>query len=145
MAQEQHSALREGYEAAAGDNDAEGVEAVQADEYDAVFGDGHDLMDVDLPDDSALSAREQALLKKLNEKLAEIKFETCDYCLEEGFSMQVNRGMCAACKRDNGDPVRKWSAGNGVHPGIYYFSAVNVNSLTECRALALNIPPSSGK
>jgi hypothetical protein len=121
---------------AAGDEDAEDVEAVQADEYDAVFGGGHDLMDVDFP---ALSAREQTLLKKLNEGLADIKFETCDYCLEESFSMQVDHGMCAACKRDNGDPVRKWSAKNGVHPGIYYFSAVNVNSLTECHALALNI------
>ena len=141
MAQEQHPALADGYEAAAGDGDAEGVETVEADEYDAVFGDGHDLMDVNLPDDSALSAREQALLKKLNEKLADIKFETCDYCLEEGFNMQVDLGMCATCKRDNGDPVRKWSAENGVHPGIYCFFAINVNLLTECFISAMNIPP----
>ena len=89
-------------------------------------------MNINLPDDSALSAREQALLKQLNEKLDDIKFETCNYCFElEGFGMQVNYGMCATCKRDNGDPVRKWSAENGVHPGIYHFSIHIVNLLTK--------------
>jgi hypothetical protein len=66
-AQEQHdSSSGDGYEAAAGDNDAEGFEAVQGDEYDTIFGDGRDFMDIDLPDDSALvSARERVLLKKV--------------------------------------------------------------------------------
>jgi hypothetical protein len=141
LAQEQIAAMRNDYEDAAGDGDADGIEGVAIDEFDAEFGDGNDLMDVDLPDDSAVSARERALLKILDEKLADIKFETCDYCLEEGFSMQVNNGMCASCKRDNGDPVRKWSAENGIHPGIYHFSAFNVNLLTECLISALNIPP----
>lgn len=118
-AQEQHSALEGDYETAAGDDDTEGIEGAAIDEFDAEFGDGNDLMDIDLPDDSAVSAREKALLKKLDKKFLEIKFETCDYCLEEGFDMQVDNGMCAACKRDKEDPVRKWSAENGVHPGIY--------------------------
>ena len=131
LAQAQRLALEDGYEAAAGDDNAEGIEVIEVDEFDAIFGDGHDLMDVDLPDDSAASAREKALLKKLDEKLADIKFETCDYCLEEYFNMQINNGMCAACKQDNGDPVRKWSAENGVHPGIYHFFIFNVNLLTE--------------
>jgi hypothetical protein len=113
------AALRNNYDDAAGDDDADGVAVVAVDEFDAEFGDGNDLMIIDLPDDSAVSTREKALLKKLDEKLLEIKFETCDYCLEEGFAMAVDNGMCAACKQDKGDPVRKWSAENGVHPGIY--------------------------
>ena len=76
-------------------------EAVQGDEYDAVFGDGHDFMDVDLLDDSCSICERAGLLKKLrvNEKLDDIKFETGDYCLE-GFGMQIDHGMCATCKQD---------------------------------------------
>lgn len=53
------AALREG--------DAEGIEAADVDQFDAVFGDGADLMNLDLPDDSAVSEREAS-----------------DDCLEEG-------------------------------------------------------------
>jgi hypothetical protein len=35
--------------------DTEGVEATKIDKFDNTFGDGTDLMNVDLPDDSALS------------------------------------------------------------------------------------------
>jgi hypothetical protein len=97
--------------------DIEGVEAAEIDEFDNAFGDGTDLMNVDLPDDSALSRHEAALLENLNKKLDEVEFKTCDDCLEEGFDLSVEDGRCSSCRNDTGDPVRKWSAANKVHPG----------------------------
>jgi hypothetical protein len=99
------------------DGDVEGVEVPNVDEFDKAFGDGADLMNVDLPDDSALSQREAALLKNLNKKLDEIKYETCNDCLEDGFDLNLADGRCSRCHGDKGDPVRKWSAANKVHPG----------------------------
>ncbi|KAF9536059.1 hypothetical protein CPC08DRAFT_652285, partial [Agrocybe pediades] len=107
------------YERRAADDFAEGVAAEPVDDYDDVFGDGLDLMDVDLPDDTALSERERVLLEKFEAKLAALSYETCDICLEEGFEMHLEAGVCASCKRDKGDPVKKWSAENSVHPGKY--------------------------
>jgi hypothetical protein len=144
LAREQADALRNEYDEAANDDNADGVQAepVDVDEFDGVFGDGNDLMDIDLPDDCAVSAREQELLRVLDEKLADIKYETCNTCLEEAFDMHVKDGMCAACSRDKEDPVRKWSAENGVHPGIYCFSTSKYNIwLICCLILALDIPP----
>jgi hypothetical protein len=87
------------------------------DEFDNVFGDGTNLMNVDLPDDSALSRHEAALLENPNKQLDEIELKTCDDCLEEGFDLSVEDGRCSSCRNDTGDPVRKWSAANEVHPG----------------------------
>ncbi|EDR04581.1 uncharacterized protein LACBIDRAFT_330518 [Laccaria bicolor S238N-H82] len=106
--------------------DAEGVATTNADEFDAVFGDGADLMNLDLPDNKALTERESALLRNLKKELDKIKFETCDHCLEEGFGMNVEDGMCSSCRRDKADPVRKWSAANNVQPGLP-FSIFPVN------------------
>jgi hypothetical protein len=97
--------------------DVDGVEVAQFDEFDNVFGDGSDLMDVDLPLDSALSRGDAALLNNLNKKMDEIDFSTCDDCLEEGFDLTLVDGTCSRCRRDTGHPVRKWSAANNVHPG----------------------------
>ena len=69
------------------DGDAEGVEATEVDEFDNMFGDGTDLMNIDLPDDSALSQHEATLLENLNKKLDKIEFKTCDDCLKEGFNL----------------------------------------------------------
>lgn len=108
----------DGFQAAVGDDRADGVEGpVVVDEFDAIFGDGADFMDIDLPSDSAVSAREAALLKNLNKKIDAITFETCDVCWEEGFDLNAKDGICGACRRDTGDPVKKWSAANQVHPG----------------------------
>ena len=111
-------------EAAALQGDAEGVE-VDVDEFDAVYGDGADLMDIDLPNDSALSHREATLLANLNRKLDEIKFEACNYCLEEGFDLKVADEMCLSCRSDKGDPVRKWSRENNIQPGTTCFRLTN--------------------
>jgi len=89
------------FEAAAlQDGDAEGVEVPDVDEFDEAFGDGADLMNVDLPDDSALSQREAA-----------------NDCLEDGFDLNLADGRCSRCRDDKGDPVGRWSAANKVHPG----------------------------
>lgn len=85
------------------DGDVEGVEVPNVDEFDKAFGDGADLMNVDLPDDSALSQREAA-----------------NDCLEDGFDLNLADGRCSRCHGDKGDPVRKWSAANKVHPGNLY-------------------------
>jgi hypothetical protein len=47
LAELQAAPLRNEYEAAAGEDDANGVEAAGVDEFDVAFGDRADLMDVD--------------------------------------------------------------------------------------------------
>jgi len=112
-AEEQAAAARNGYEAATGDDDADGVETVDVDAFDHIFGDGADLMNVDLPTNFAVSAREEAQSKNLNEKLDAIEFETRDSCWEEGFDLDVKDGICGACRHDK-DPVK-----NGPRPIKY--------------------------
>jgi hypothetical protein len=109
--------LRLGAEQTLHVGDAEGVQGAEIEGFDDVFGDGTDLMNVDLPDDSALSQQEAALLTKLNKTLDEIEYKSCDDCLEEGFDLSLNGTACSRCCHDTGDPVRKWSAVNNVHPG----------------------------
>lgn len=94
----------------------DGIETAAGDEFDDVFGDGSDLMDIDLPTDSALDAREAKLLQDLNEKLAAVQYEACNNCWEEGFDLHVVDGSCSSCRNDKGEPVKKWSAANRVHP-----------------------------
>jgi hypothetical protein len=120
MAEEQQFSLADSFEAAVGDDAADGVDSTPADEFDNAFGNGADLMDVDLLTDSAVSAREATLLNSLNEKLDAINFETCDSCWEEGFDLNVKDRMCGTCRRDK-DPVKKWSEANAVHPGTYSY------------------------
>jgi hypothetical protein len=122
------------------ENTPDGVSIEPPDEFDAVFGDGNDLMNIDLPSDSALSDREATLMARLNEELAAIKYESCDYCLEDAFGLNVVDGMCASCRRDPGDPVRKWSAENGVHPGIYLSLSDNRRHAELNFLLATGVP-----
>ncbi|EDR02224.1 uncharacterized protein LACBIDRAFT_309848 [Laccaria bicolor S238N-H82] len=101
-----------------GDDGAEGVHIEEVDEFDEVFGNGADFMDIHLPGDPALSARETVLLKKLDEKLNAITFQLCDCCLEEGFDLNVVDGTCSRCRNNKGDPVKKWSSENKVNPAL---------------------------
>ncbi|KAF8075817.1 hypothetical protein FPV67DRAFT_1391300, partial [Lyophyllum atratum] len=102
-----------------GDDDAEGREAEAIDEFDGIFGNGADLMDIDLPDDAAIPDRENRLLQTFSEKLAELNFETCDVCFEEGFTLKLQDGICHRCREDKADPVRKWSTENKVNPAVH--------------------------
>jgi hypothetical protein len=137
---DQDIALENDFHNAAAENAPEGVSVEPPDEFDVVFGDGNDLMNIDLPSDSALSDKEATLMATLNEKLAAIKYESCDYCLEDAFGLNVVDGMCASCRQDTGGPVRKWSAENGVHPGIYPFPS-NKRLLAELSfLLATDVP-----
>jgi hypothetical protein len=94
----------------------EAVEAAEADEFDDGFSDGPDLMEVDLPNDCAVTQREAILLRYLNQKLDAIEYTACDDCLEEGFDLCLADGRCSRCRADSSDPVRKWSPENKVHP-----------------------------
>lgn len=117
IVERQQIGLPDAFEAAIGDDAAEGIDTMAIDEFDATFGDGADLMDVDLPADSAVSAREATLLQNLNEKLGAIKFDSCDSCWEEGFDLDAKDGMCGTCHCDNDPVLKKWSEANAVHPG----------------------------
>jgi hypothetical protein len=121
--------------------DIGGVEATEIDEFDNAFGDGTDLMNVDLPDDSALSRHEAALLENLNKKLDEVEFKTCDDCLEEGFDLSVEDGRCSSCRNDTGEPVQKWSAANKVHPGTTFTDPLSqsVSQFLKQRSMYLHV------
>ena len=80
--------------------------------------DRSDNIDVDLPDDAFLSERESNLLLNLNRKIDSVTYESCDICVEDGFNLSVVGGQCSRCRSDRGEPVRKWSAENNVHPGM---------------------------
>lgn len=100
-----------------GDDHAEGFEAAAMDEYNEIFGDSQDLMDVDLPEDSALTDCEGKLLQTMNEKLDALRIEMCTTCIEEAFNMNLQAGICLWCRNDKGEPVKKWSNENNVNPG----------------------------
>jgi hypothetical protein len=91
-----------------------------------------DMMDVDLPDDAALSGRELALLQNLNQKIEGIQFESCNVCLEDGFNLSLSEGCCSRCRRDSADPVLKWSAANKVHPGECFLTLRFYGLLLRC-------------
>jgi hypothetical protein len=80
--------------------------------------DPSDNIDVDLPDDAFLSERESNLLLNLNRKIDNVTYESCDVCVEDGFNLSVVGGQCSRCGSDRGEPVRKWSAENNIHPGM---------------------------
>lgn len=62
-------------ENAAGD---EGIETIDADEYfDNIYGDGNDLMDIDVPQEQALNANEASLLSTFRAELDKLLLENC--------------------------------------------------------------------
>lgn len=95
-------------------------------------------MDIDQPTDSALDAREARLLQSLNEKLAAIRYDSCDCCWEEGFDLHVVDGECSSCRRDKGDLVKKWSAANYTHPCKSQYEVLggahSTCSIFQCRS-----------
>ncbi|KIY47505.1 hypothetical protein FISHEDRAFT_20904, partial [Fistulina hepatica ATCC 64428] len=106
------------------DGAPDGVEIHEVDEFDAFFGDGSDLMDIDLPQDSALSRDEAECLRKFDDALRALSYDTCVCCHEIGFDMDIIDEVCGRCRKDvpgnddnNDEPhVRKWSDRNNVNP-----------------------------
>ncbi|KAF7307266.1 ATP-dependent DNA helicase [Mycena indigotica] len=115
-----------------GDDGAEGVAQNQpVDEYDEFFGDGSDMMDIDLPEDSAISAREAAAIAKMNAELAQLEIGRCSGCREEGFDVQLKTAMlCKRCDADHGE-VKKWSTDNNTNPGPIPPELQNLTDLEE--------------
>ncbi|KAJ7606208.1 hypothetical protein FB45DRAFT_711770, partial [Roridomyces roridus] len=98
-------------------DEGEGAEQQPVDEYDAVFGDSADLLDVHLPEDSALSPREAAAIRTVNEKLADLTIGHCAGCREEGFDVKMKTPtLCTRCSGDTANDVRKWSDENNTNP-----------------------------
>ncbi|KAJ7221598.1 hypothetical protein GGX14DRAFT_353770, partial [Mycena pura] len=94
----------------------EADEGVQTDEYDAFFGDGSDLPEVDLPGDSALSPVETECLQNFHAALDAVEIASCGCCREAGFNIQLkSSGMCSRCHADTRD-IKLWSDENNVNP-----------------------------
>ncbi|KAJ7223411.1 hypothetical protein GGX14DRAFT_387730 [Mycena pura] len=111
-------------EGARGDDEAEGVAGNQAvDEYDEFFGDGWEMMDVDLPEDSAISGREAAAIAKMNAELAGLFIGKCSGCREEGFDKLKTATLCKRCDADGGE-VRKWSDENNTNPSACFLESL---------------------
>ncbi|KAF7300847.1 hypothetical protein MKEN_01310700 [Mycena kentingensis (nom. inval.)] len=86
------------------------------DEFDHYFGSGAEFMELDLPEDCALSAREAAAIAKMNTELDALSIGHCVGCREEGFDVKLKTAtLCRRCDSDNGD-VRKWSDENNTNP-----------------------------
>ncbi|KAJ7129857.1 hypothetical protein C8R43DRAFT_847231, partial [Mycena crocata] len=98
------------------DDEDGGVDTSAPDEYDTVFGDGADLANVDLPEDSALTDIEAQCISNFEAVLNAIKIETCSCCQEEGFHVKLKpSGMCSRCETDKRD-IKMWSDQNNVNP-----------------------------
>ncbi|KAH7874021.1 uncharacterized protein C8R40DRAFT_1028588, partial [Lentinula edodes] len=69
------------------------------------------------PNDPALRPPEKDLVNNFRAALANIKLETCSTCFECAFDISLKGGReCGRCRADKGDPVKKWSVENKVHP-----------------------------
>ncbi|KAJ7061425.1 hypothetical protein C8F01DRAFT_956965, partial [Mycena amicta] len=103
-----------------GDDDADGVARNQpVDEYDEIFGNGGEMMDIDLPEDVAVSAREATAMAKMNAELDALSIRQCAGCREESFDLKLKTAtFCGRCADDMGD-VRKWSAENNTNPSAF--------------------------
>lgn len=92
-------------QAVANDADANpALHGLDEDEFDLIFGDGAEYMNIQLPDDSVLNAREAGLMANFEEALNNIKLESCDTCYEESFDMKLVERQCASCRNDKCDP-----------------------------------------
>ena len=87
---------------------------------DGEFGDGAEWMDLDLPDDSAVSAREKILLQKMRETLANVKMQQCSTCCERTFDIKSDNPAyeCQRCHTDKHQDGKLWSNANNVNPGM---------------------------
>ncbi|KAJ7589921.1 hypothetical protein C8J56DRAFT_783711, partial [Mycena floridula] len=94
------------------------------DDFDEEFGDGSDLMDITMPDDSAIPSRHTHYLQQFNNALNKLHLKKCSCCREEGFSVKLRgqTGECGMCNRDKKVP-KLWSDENHVNP---------TNSVPEC-------------
>ncbi|KAJ7214380.1 hypothetical protein GGX14DRAFT_327210, partial [Mycena pura] len=120
-----------------GDDEAEGVAGNQAvDEYDEFFGDGWEMMDVDLPEDSAISGREAAAIAKMNAELAGLSIGKCSGCREEGFDKLKTATLCKRCDADGGE-VRKWSDENNTNPSAFYPQLTRIKNLTDLEEMLI--------
>ncbi|KAJ7198021.1 hypothetical protein GGX14DRAFT_319095, partial [Mycena pura] len=100
-----------------GEDNPDGVAQNQpVDEFDEFFGDGRDMMDIDLPDDVAVSSREAEAIAKMNAELDALAIHQCTGCREEGFDVKLKTAtLCRRCTDDTGD-IRKWSDENNTNP-----------------------------
>ncbi|KAJ7614776.1 hypothetical protein FB45DRAFT_717826, partial [Roridomyces roridus] len=114
-------------------DDGDGVQQQPVeDEYDAFFGSGSELMDVDLPEDSAVNSREAAAIRALNEKLAELTIGHCSGCREEGFDVKMKTPtLCTRCSADTTNDVRKWSDENNTNPSRVPPELQNLTDMEE--------------
>lgn len=68
--------------------------------------------DSDLLSTSAVSDEDKVLLQNCCQKLTAITMESCNFCHEEWFYLNVTNGKCKKCTRSN-----KWQASNNMYPG----------------------------
>ncbi|TFK89922.1 hypothetical protein K466DRAFT_464337, partial [Polyporus arcularius HHB13444] len=98
------------------DDHAEGVETVERDEYEDYFGDDTELMNLDVPEESALNACEAAHSEAFQKKIEALTLQSCSVCHEQGFDLNVRDSQCSRCRTDKGDPVKKFSPENNAVP-----------------------------
>ena len=88
------------------------------DEYDELLNDGDDVfyMNIDLPEDSAVTTDEAACLKQFDAALERLKLETCLTCNETGFDLNLVENECRRCRMDKGGPTKKFLFENNATP-----------------------------
>jgi len=69
------------------------------DDFHASDGNGEDGMHIDLPQDSALSAVDEARQHSFNGALNQLHIDACSICNEEAFNVDTKEGICLSCRR----------------------------------------------
>ncbi|THU99708.1 hypothetical protein K435DRAFT_601472, partial [Dendrothele bispora CBS 962.96] len=100
------------------------------DPYDAIFGDGSDMMEIDMPEDSSIDDKTRNVINKF--RLAEdtLKLESCLQCLENWWNSDVKDGECHRCHHDKSD-TKPWSKGNNVCPSPKTIALTGLTELEE--------------
>ncbi|KAI0266026.1 hypothetical protein BGY98DRAFT_890421, partial [Russula aff. rugulosa BPL654] len=84
------------------------------------FDDDTAWMNVDLPLDTAVSAREKNLLGDMRRTLANVNMQQCDTCHERAFDLAIRResNECSRCHADKHENGKQWSDANNVNPSV---------------------------
>lgn len=97
----------------------DGVEAVARDEFDELYDDTINFMNIDVPEENVLNASEEERFRPFTQKLSDLKLEECETCRERDCDSQLQNGSCKRCRRDNKHDVRRFSAENNTNPGQF--------------------------
>lgn len=75
---------------------------------------------------SAISAADKQLLANCRQKLMNITLESCNFCHEKWFDLDVENGKCKGCRKST-----KYQASNKMYPGVVFAHLPELTQMEE--------------